>query len=215
MTRLTSPEIVRFEQLQVIYEGVYHLYFMDGAQEEADIVLCTIIEACQILERVCPGGESQNKNFYHKHVAAACVYVSLQMHSDTINRYPPEKYVEGFVVTDKTITKRLLVSCQKWVLSEISYNVWIGPNQKEQGKRPFMDWDQDLESRSLQERGFLAEHTLFPRACREGKPQNCAEFSEYMQNNKNLHVFLKSLREFCQDPILFRMKYFGWSIRPA
>jgi hypothetical protein len=208
----TDPKYVRIQQVGMIYEGCFGIYFMDGALEDPIIVPYLIVEACTLLERVCPGGHNKNHGLSHKNIAAACLYLAIQLHSESMGPFKIRSFVEIFRIQDKTITNKNLRAAQSWVLKELDFSLWCGPEQQKQGKIPFLEGDKDLNERTLIEVGFLAEQSLYDVSMAQGTFQNTKDFRKFLDNHEHYKVYRQRLRDFCDDPQKFRETYFKWSL---
>jgi hypothetical protein len=199
---------VRLEQIFVIYEGCFSLYFMtmlDGPE----IVPLVLLEACTYLEKV----RGQNPPFpiTHKNIAEACLLVAMQFWCEHIGNFKIDLFLEAFQRCDKGLTKKTLSRAQKWVLERLDYGLWY---TRQNGTKSFLEVDQDFEERSLVEMGFLAEQSLFPCSMSTDTFQDCKKVSEFISQHQGYKGLQQRLRSFCADTNQFRKEFFGWSFEP-
>lgn len=212
--KIMTPEQMRLQQVATIYEGCFAVYFMDGAFEKPIMVPYLIMEACTYLERVCPGGQKDAPNLQHRDLAAACLLLAIQFHTESMAQFTLESFVRCFRIRDSNLTTAKLVRAQKWVLQKLNHELWCGPEQRKQGRAPFFEQDKGLDNRSLTELGFLAEQSLYPASMQKNKIHDIDEITKFFNQNEGYRFLRQRLRFFCGDIDRFRETNFKWSLEP-
>jgi hypothetical protein len=77
-----------------------------------------------------------------------------------------------------------------------------------------LEGDQDLDTRSLVELGFLAEQSLYPVSMSTGRIQDIRIMDVFLKKYGHYEFLRRRLRSFCEDPQRFRESHFKWSLGP-
>lgn len=207
--RLTGDEI-RLGQVYVVFEGTLSMYYMD-TREHPTIVPEVLVFACDLLERVrilrTPGRPA------HNHVAAACVWIGYQFLSDLIGCFTIGTFVKSFLRVDNSITSGKLARAQKWILKAVNFDLW------QPLRIPLLEQDENLDSRNLQELGFISEQFFYPPSMITNTIHDADVVQTFINTKKHKnggspgYIDMQNrFRLFCRDPMGFQVAFFGWSL---
>lgn len=140
-------ESLRLEQLELIFNTCYSMYFVDRLENPL-IIPHIIVNSCDLLERVRLKIPIRRT---YKHIAAACLLLTCQIESDMIGAFSRKEFIKRFHDTDPTLTTTSLSKAQKQVLEAINYELWYNNESRARiGRWPLLELDPDLESRYLE-----------------------------------------------------------------
>jgi hypothetical protein len=206
----------RLEQVFIIFEGALSMYFIDG-REPPTIVPELMVYSCELLDTVIFKGGTKKPSY--RHLAAACIWIMCQFHSDEIGCFGIDTFIMAFRRVDHTITARTLANAQRWILKVVDFDLWAGPTKT---NRVFLlERDDDLASRSLVELGFLAEQCFYPPSMVINTFYEAETVQAFIDSKKSKDGSIPSYRDmqcrfraFCENPKLFQGQFFAWTLEP-
>lgn len=202
--RVVTVDPTREDLLFVIHEACYSLYYISD-EEQPSFVPEMIVQSCAYLEMVCPNEQYYLKRPSPRHVAAACVYLSMQFLSDHLCRLAVDMLVSVFRRCDVTMDKQALAVAKAWLLRKLGYGAWL--------TRTLFEKDADIAYRSLVEIGFLAEICFHPQSVSRMEVCDPDVLEALVSQNEAYAGMRTRLRAFCRNPEAFRRTHFRWTIK--